>query len=74
MWVIFHALPFADAQRVVNKIPERDKYLIVLYVLQHNKFAGHISLMAETKQHRKFLPASVTRWPTDYERSAQCFI
>jgi hypothetical protein len=73
MWVIFHALPFADAQRVVNKIPERDKYLIVLCVLQHNKFTGHISLMAETMQHHKFLPASVTGWPTDYERRAQCF-
>lgn len=69
---IFHALPLADAQWVESKIPERDKCLVVLDVLQH-KYAEHISRIPETMQHRKFLPASFTKWPTDHERRAPCF-
>lgn len=56
-----HALPLAYTQWVVSKIPVREKCLVLLHVLQHNKFAGRISLTADTMQHRKFLLASLTR-------------
>jgi len=52
---LFHALPLADAQWVVSTIPERDKCLVLLHALEHNKFAGRIALTAETIRHREFL-------------------
>ncbi len=51
---LFHALPLADARWVVSTIPERDKSLVLLHALQHNKFAGKTALTAETMQHREF--------------------
>ena len=55
---LFHALPLADAQWVVSTIPERDKCLLLLHALQHNKFVGRTALTAETLQHRAFLLAA----------------
>jgi len=52
---LFHALPLADARWVVSTIPERDKSLVLLHALQHNKFAGRTALTAETMQHREYL-------------------
>jgi len=52
---LFHALPLADAQWVVSTIPERDKCMVLLHTLEHNRFAGRIALTAETMQHREFL-------------------
>jgi len=52
---LYHALPLADAQWVVSTIPERDKCLVLLHALQHNKFAGCTALTADTVQHREFL-------------------
>ena len=52
---LFHALPLADVQWVVCTIPDRDKCLVLLHALEHNKFAGRTALTAETMQHRDFL-------------------
>jgi len=55
---LYHALPLADAQWVVSTIPERDKCLVLLHALEHNRFAGRTALTAETMQHREFLLAA----------------
>jgi Kef-type K+ transport system membrane component KefB len=55
---LFHALPLADAQWLVSTIPGRDKCLVLLHALQHNKFAGRTALTADTVQHREFLLAA----------------
>jgi len=55
---LFHVLPLADAQWVVSTIPERDKCLVLLHALEHNKFAGRTALTADTMQHREFLLAA----------------
>lgn len=52
---LFHVLPLADAQWVVSTIPERDKCLVLLHALEHNKFVGRTALTADTMQHREFL-------------------
>ncbi len=52
---LFHVLPLADAEWVVSTIPERDKCLVLLHALEHNKFAGRTALTADTIQHRDFL-------------------
>ncbi len=52
---LFHALPLADTQWVVSTIPERDKCLVLLHALEHNKYAGRTALTADTIQHREFL-------------------
>jgi Kef-type K+ transport system membrane component KefB len=55
---LFHALPLADAQWLVSTIPGRDKCLVLLHALQHNKFVGRTALTADTAQHREFLLAA----------------
>jgi len=55
---LFHTLPLADAQWVVNTIPGLDKCLVLLHALEHNKFAGRTALTADTMQHREFLLAA----------------
>jgi len=55
---IFHALPLADAHWVVSTIPGRDKCLVLLHALEHNRFAGRTALTADTIQHREFLLAA----------------
>jgi hypothetical protein len=55
---LFPILPLADAQWVVSTIPERDKCLVLLHALEHNKFAGRTALTADTMQHREFLLAA----------------
>ena len=52
---LFHVLPLADAEWVVSTIPDRDKCLVLLHALEHNKFAGRTALTADTIQHRDFL-------------------
>jgi Kef-type K+ transport system membrane component KefB len=52
---LFPALPLADAQWVVSTIPDRDKSLVLLHVLEHNGYAGRTALTSDTVQHRKFL-------------------
>jgi len=52
---LIHALPLADAQWVVSTIPERDKSLVLLHALKHNRYAGRTALTADTIQHREFL-------------------
>ena len=52
---LFHALPLADAQWVVSTIPGRDKCLVLLHELRHNRFTGRTALTADTMQHREFL-------------------
>jgi Kef-type K+ transport system membrane component KefB len=52
---LFHDLPLADAQWVVSTIPGRDKCLVLLHALEHNKFSGRTALTAHTMQHRESL-------------------
>jgi Trk K+ transport system NAD-binding subunit len=55
---LFHALPLTDARWVISTIPVRDTSLVLLHALQHNEFAGHTAVTAETMQHREFLLAA----------------
>jgi len=55
---LFHDLPLADARWVVSTIPGRDKCLVLLHALEHNRFAGRTALTADTMQHREFLLAA----------------
>ena len=52
---LFPALPLADAQWVVSTIPDRDKSLVLLHVLEHNGYRGRTALTSDSMQHRKFL-------------------
>jgi len=55
---LFHTFPLTDAQWVVSTIPGRDKSLMLLHALEHNKFPGRTALTADTMQHREFLLAA----------------
>jgi len=55
---LFHGLPLAETQWVVSTIPGRDKCLVLLHALEHNKYPGRTALTAYTMQHREFLLAA----------------